>query len=117
MARVATYLKKYCGTRSGTRGISFALDPIQIDLKDKVTAFVREKVIPMESDPRRTIHGPTDDLRRELIEMARSAGVLSGLPAMHASLKSHVTRAIVFEAAGYSMLGPIALNIAAPDEV
>ncbi len=71
----------------------------------------------MESDPRRTIHGPTDDLRRELIEMARSAGVLSGLPAMHASLKSHVTRAIVFEAAGYSMLGPIALNIAAPDEV
>ncbi len=28
----------------------------------------------------------------------------------------HMTKAIMFEASGYSMLGPIAMNIAAPDE-
>ena len=29
---------------------------------------------------------------------------------------SHLGRAVVFEEAGYSLLGPIALNCAAPDE-
>ncbi len=29
---------------------------------------------------------------------------------------SHVGQAVVFEAAGYSMLGPVALHCAAPDE-
>ena len=102
---------------ANARGISFALDPAQEGLQAKVSAFVRDEVIPMEADPRRTSHGPTEDLRRDLVDLARNAGVLSGLSDMHDALRSHVTRAIVFEAAGYSMLGPIAMNIAAPDEV
>jgi len=101
---------------TGRRCISFALSPSEQELQARVTEFVAEKVIPYEQDERRTSHGPTDGLRNELVGLAREAGLLSGLPEIHAALKSHVTRAIFFEAAGYSMLGPIALNIAAPDE-
>ena len=98
------------------RGISFSLSPAQEELQRRVTEFVTEKVIPFESDSRRTSHGPTDELRNELVSLAKQAGLLSGLPDIHEALRSHVTRAIFFEAAGYSMLGPVALNIAAPDE-
>lgn len=87
-------------------------------LRDRTRAFVREQVIPFESDPRRTSHGPTDDLRRELNALARQAGLLA--PQVEERwgglALSHVGRAIVFEEAGYSMLGPIALHCAAPDE-
>jgi len=99
------------------RRICFELSPTQSELRDRVRAFVVDKVIPFEGDERRTSHGPTDELRDELIGLAREAGLLSGLPAIHSELRSHVSRAVFFEAAGYSMLGPIALNIAAPDEV
>jgi len=101
---------------TGRRCISFALTPREEELQNRVREFVAEKVIPHEQDVRRTSHGPTDGLRNELVGLAREAGLLSGLPDMQAALKSQVTRAVVFEAAGYSMLGPIALNIAAPTE-
>lgn len=107
---------RVCRSALGNRGICFSLCPTQQQLQERVSTFVREKVIPFEADPRRTTHGPTEELRRDLVGLARDAGLLSGLPDMHEALRSHVTRAIVFEAAGYSMLGPIALNIAAPDE-
>src|SRR6185369_13040218 len=69
-------------------------------------------------DPRRTAHGPTDALRAELIARARRAGLLSPHVAREygGMALSHVGRAIAFEEAGYSPLGPIALNIFAPDE-
>src|SRR5690606_40347823 len=61
---------------------------------------------------------PTDELRRELNARARAAGLLA--PHVERRLGGlglgHVGRAIVFEEAGYSMLGPIALHCAAPDE-
>ncbi|WP_431015681.1 acyl-CoA dehydrogenase family protein [Bradyrhizobium pachyrhizi] len=81
-------------------------------------AFVRDRVVPFEKDKRWTDHGPTDDLRRELNALAREAGVF----APHAPEEyggqhlSHIGRAAVFTAAGYSMLGPVALHCAAPDE-
>ena len=44
----------------------------------KVEAFVRETIIPYESDPRRDHHGaPTDELVMEMREHARAAGVLT----------------------------------------
>lgn len=98
--------------------IDFALTERQRELQDHVTRFVRDKIIPFEKDPRRTSHGPTDDLRAELVELARAEGLLTP----HVSEEAgglgidHRTKAVVFEAAGYSMLGPVALNIAAPDE-
>src|SRR5690606_1133397 len=63
-------------------------------------------------------HGPSAALRAELIARARVAGLLTP----HASVEmgglglSHVAKAVVFEEAGYSWLGPTALNIHAPDE-
>ena len=98
------------------RWISFAVSDEQRALEDRVTTFVREKVIPLEADrARRTAHGPTDGLRDELVGLAIEAGLVDD-DAVHAALESHVTRAVFFEAAGYSLLGPVALNINAPDE-
>lgn len=98
--------------------MDFALPPDLAALEARTAAFVREEVLPFEADPRRTAHGPTDDLRRDLVAKARAAGLLSPhVPKAWGGLGlSHLGKAVVFEAAGYSMLGPIALAIAAPDE-
>jgi len=87
-------------------------------LGEKVLAFVKNEIIPYEKDPRWTAHGPTEELRRELTERSRKAGLLSvHVPKEYGGLGlSHVGKAVVFEAAGYSMLGPVALHCQAPDE-
>lgn len=87
-------------------------------LGDKIASFVRERVIAFEDDPRWTARGPTDELRRELVELARAHGVLAphAPPEYGGAGLTHLAKAVVFEAAGYSMLGPIALHAAAPDE-
>ncbi|MDB5961082.1 MAG: acyl-coA dehydrogenase domain protein [Massilia sp.] len=88
------------------------------DLQAKTRAFIASEIIPMEGDPRCTPHGPTEELRAELIAKARAAGLLSA----HVSADfgglglDHSAKAVMFEEAGYSPLGPVALNIAAPDE-
>jgi acyl-CoA dehydrogenase len=98
--------------------MDFAISPELLDLRDRTRRFIAEQIIPMEGDPRQTAHGPSEDLRRDLVAKARSAGLLTP----HASLAhgglglSHAAKAIVFEEAGYSTLGPTALNIHAPDE-
>lgn len=87
-------------------------------LKARVGTFIRDDIIPCENDPRQSPHGPSDAFRRELNARARAAGLLA--PHMPAGLGGlgldHRGKAVVFEAAGYSLLGPLALNIAAPDE-
>ena len=82
----------------------------------KVEAFVREVVAPFEQDPRCGAHGPSDDLVQELRDKAREAGVLT--PHIHedGTHFSHRDTARLFRAAGLSPLGPVALNVAAPDE-
>lgn len=98
--------------------MDFAISPELLSLRDRTRQFIAEVVIPMEGDPRQTTHGPSEGLRRDLIAKARMAGLLTP----HASLEhgglglSHAAKAIVFEEAGYSVLGPTALNIHAPDE-
>jgi len=98
--------------------MDFTLPDELAALQARVRAFVADEVIPLEVDPRRTAHGPTDALRAELIARARRAGLLSPHVAREygGMALSHFGRAIVFEEAGYSILGPIALNIFAPDE-
>lgn len=88
------------------------------DLSARIGAFVREEIIPLESDRRWGSHGPSEDFRLELVARARAKGLLAPhVPAEFGGLGlSHFGRAIAFEAAGYSMLGPVALHCAAPDE-
>ena len=98
--------------------MDFTLTPKLEGLRDRTRSFIRDQVIPFEKDPRQNEHGPSEELRKELIELARKAGLLTP----HASIEmgglglSHIEKAIVFEEAGYSSLGPTAMNIHAPDE-
>lgn len=96
----------------------FSVTPRAAELEARVAAFIRDAVIPYEADPRIDAHGPTDALRVELQSKARDAGLLAPhLPEEWGGYGlSHVEQATVFRAAGYSLLGPMALNIAAPDE-
>ena len=90
----------------------------ETEIAARVDAFIRDVVIPYENDPRIGHHGPSDELSYELKEKARAAGLLSphvGEEFGGMGLK-HREIATVFRAAGYSMLGPVALNIMAPDE-
>lgn len=87
-------------------------------LRDRTRQFIAEQVIPLENDARHGAHGPSEELRQELVGRARAAGLLTP----HASVEmggmglNHVAKSVVFEEAGYSNLGPTALNIHAPDE-
>ena len=98
--------------------MDFSLDPDLLDLQQKTRHFIHDVVIPYEDDPRQGPHGPAEELRAELVEHARNAGLLTP----HASKElgglglSHIAKAVVFEEAGYSPLGPVAMNIHAPDE-
>ncbi|HET9422936.1 MAG TPA: acyl-CoA dehydrogenase family protein [Nocardioides sp.] len=85
----------------------------------RTSAFVREQVLPVEDAAGGDIErAGGDGVRRELQAAARAAGLLSP----HAPVRfgglglGMVDRAPVFEAAGYSLFGPVALNVAAPDE-
>ena len=90
----------------------------ETELAARVEAFVRDVVIPYERDPRIEHHGPSDDLRRELQGKAKAAGLLA--PHVGEEFGGHGLNhreiATVFRAAGYSLLGPLALNCMAPDE-
>jgi acyl-CoA dehydrogenase len=98
--------------------MDFSLSPAQLDLQQRTRRFIAEEVMPLEWDARNTSHGPTEALRNELVGKARQHGLLTP----HASKEhsglglSHMDKAVVFEEAGYSPLGPVALNIHAPDE-
>jgi acyl-CoA dehydrogenase len=98
--------------------IDFSIDARDAELRDRVRAFVEQKIIPYEKDARLTSHGPTDELRVELNGLAREAGLLAPHVSPHFGGLglSHVQRAMIFEAAGYSTLGPVAMHCAAPDE-
>ena len=98
--------------------MDFTIPPDLADLQERTRAFIRDRVMPLEADPRQRPHGPDESLRREMQDLARAEGLL----APHVSRAwggiglSHVGKALVFEEAGYSLLGPLALNISAPDE-
>ncbi len=86
------------------------------EIAGRVERFVREVVVPFEHDPRRDAHGPTDALTQELRDAARAHGVLTPhIPGPGRHL-SHRETALVLRAAGLSPLGPLAVNVAAPDE-
>jgi acyl-CoA dehydrogenase len=98
--------------------IDFEIPDDLAALRDEIRAFVVDQIVPYETDPRVTRHGPNEELRTELVALARKAGLLTfqAPTRLGGREPSHVEQAVLFEAAGWSTLGPIALNCAAPDE-
>src|ERR1051326_6871244 len=98
--------------------MDFTIPDDLLKLKDRTEHFVREAIIPLEQDKRLTPHGPSEEFRRELVALARREGLLSP----HVGREwgglglDHRGKAVVFDAAGYSPLATIAMNIFAPDE-
>ncbi|WP_067647903.1 acyl-CoA dehydrogenase family protein [Nocardia harenae] len=86
--------------------------------RDRVRRFVIERIVPFERDPRLTQHGPTDELRQELVELARAEQLLTVQAPVELGGRglTHAEQAVLYEAAGWSTLGPVAMNCAAPDE-
>ncbi|QRP43192.1 acyl-CoA dehydrogenase family protein [Amycolatopsis sp. FDAARGOS 1241] len=91
--------------------------PATTELVEKTRAFVREVVLPVE-ERHHGVAPDGEDWRRELQDAAKAHGVFG--PHLPAEYGGHglgmVERAPVFEEAGYSLFGPIAVNCAAPDE-
>jgi acyl-CoA dehydrogenase len=86
------------------------------ELAARIEAFVREQIVPYERDPRCGQHGPAHGLVIELKNLARAAGLLTPHILPDGSHLTYRETALVLRAAGLSLLGPIALNVAAPDE-
>ena len=81
-----------------------------IDLRTRVANFVRDEVIPLERDENFDLSA--------LREKARKAGIYGPqLPREWGGLGlGTVAMCVLFEQAGRSLLGPLALHCAAPDE-
>ena len=97
--------------------MDFSLDPQLIALRDRTRAFIDDVVIPLEStlDP----HGhPEPAVLAALRAEAREAGIFAPHVAPEYGGLGLDIRAqtVVFEEAGRSLFGPLALNCAAPDE-
>lgn len=82
----------------------------------RVERFVRSEIIPYERDRRWERHGPTEELTVEMKSKASAAGILCPHILADGSHLTHRETALVLRAAGLSPLGPVALNVAAPDE-
>lgn len=105
--------------RPGVRvSIDFEIDERTDGIARRTTAFVRDVVLPEEQASDGNVHAGPEPLRRRLQEAARTAGVFAPhVGAEWGGLGLDLRgQAVVFEAAGYSLLGPLALNCAAPDE-
>ncbi|CAN5729414.1 acyl-CoA dehydrogenase family protein [soil metagenome] len=87
-----------------------------IEIAARVEAFVRDVVIPYEKDPRCGSHGPSEDLVTELRALARQAGVLTPHILPDGQHLTQMETATVLKRSGFSPLGPVAVNTAAPDE-
>ena len=97
--------------------IDFELEPGLIDLRERVAGFVQEVCIPAEPRDVST-HGTPADLRAELQDEAKKWGIFGPQlsPELGGLGLDHRGTAVILEECGYSLLGPQALNCAAPDE-
>jgi acyl-CoA dehydrogenase len=98
--------------------VSFDVDAGVAAIARRTAELVRDVVIPEERACGGSVHDAPEPLRQRLQAAARDAGVFAPHVAtrwggLGLDLRG---QAVVFEEAGYSLLGPLALNCAAPDE-
>ncbi|WP_299310149.1 acyl-CoA dehydrogenase family protein [uncultured Croceicoccus sp.] len=87
------------------------------DIGGEVERFVRDVIVPFETDGRRDHHGaPTEELVREMRDLANDAGLMTPHILEDGSHLTQVETAHVLIRSGLSPLGPLALNTNAPDE-
>ena len=96
--------------------ISLSLPDHVMEVQQRIRTFVAEQVIPLEAS---AVGKNVDDkLTQELQQLGRESGVWA--PQLRVELGGlgldHAGTAVALEEAGYSLLGPLALNCAAPDE-
>jgi acyl-CoA dehydrogenase len=98
--------------------IDFEIDEKIVEIARRTATLVRDVALPAEKLHGGSLHDAPDLLRRNLQGAARHAGVFAPhVPERLGGLGlDHRGQAIVFEEAGYSLFGPLALNAAAPDE-
>jgi acyl-CoA dehydrogenase len=98
--------------------VDLAPTPEIEELRTRVRAFVDEVVIPAEAGMVTEHRAPDDALRADLQQAARDAGVFAPTaPTAYGGLGlDHVGQSVILREAGRSLLGPLALNCAAPDE-
>jgi acyl-CoA dehydrogenase len=97
--------------------IDFSLPDGLAALQQRTRDFIRDAVIPLEARDH-GVHGIDAGLRKELQQLAKDAGLFAPQVSRQFGGLGLDMRgwSVVFEEAGYSLLGPQALNCAAPDE-
>lgn len=99
--------------------IDLSYRPEVVDLVDRTRRFIADVVLPVENRHAGDVEAAGgDDLRRELNAQAKQAGIFAPhAPVEFGGLGLNMSdRAPVFEAAGRSTFGPVALHLGAPDE-
>lgn len=98
--------------------MDFSLPQSVLDLGERVRAFIDAEVIPLEPEATASDDGLPPDRLRAVRAKARAAGLWA--PQMPAEYGGQgldlMGMCAVFEQAGRSLLGPLALNCSAPDE-
>ncbi|HZQ10776.1 MAG TPA: acyl-CoA dehydrogenase family protein [Anaerolineae bacterium] len=97
--------------------MDFSLSPQLLDLQQRTRDFINRVVIPAEPRVPQAIED-WQQLRGELQQAARDAGIFAPhIPREYGGLGLNWREcSVIFEEAGRSLLGPQALNCAAPDE-
>lgn len=92
-------------------------DPVD-ELRKRTRSFIADVVIPREREAQALTHGVEERLRQHLQQEALSRGLFApGVGTAWGGLGLDMRdSAVILEEAGYSLLGPLAMNCAAPDE-
>ena len=96
----------------------FDKDPQVKEFALRVRSFINAEVIPHEPELNPDSHGINPDLRITLQNKARAANVFAPTAPKEFGGHgfNHCAQAVILEESGRSLLGPTALNCAAPDE-
>ncbi|MCS6946313.1 MAG: acyl-CoA dehydrogenase family protein, partial [Steroidobacteraceae bacterium] len=98
--------------------VDFERSDREPQLEQRTQEISQQFEFPRERDWPIGAHGPPPELLRDLRAAARAAGLLAPqvAPEWGGLGLNHRETAVVLRAAGYSLLGPLAMNCMAPDE-